>query len=111
MKVNHKLDGCNVRLTDNMAQLAPPIGARPFMIFGWGPCCPAFSSSEGGPGAGCRVGAKGLVIAHQGLECIALVVEVGLPPAPEFCLPHSCRADVTHPMGGEDMPSIAAVVG
>ncbi len=34
MKINHKLDGCNVRLTDNMAQLAPPIGARPFMIFG-----------------------------------------------------------------------------
>ncbi|KAL4452075.1 hypothetical protein ABPG75_007737 [Micractinium tetrahymenae] len=54
MKVNHKLDGCNVRLTENMAQLAPPIGARPFMVFG---------------------------------------------------------ADVTHPMGGEDMPSIAAVVG
>ncbi|PRW57108.1 argonaute 1 [Chlorella sorokiniana] len=54
MKVNAKLDGCNVRLSEGMPQLAPPIGARPFMVFG---------------------------------------------------------ADVTHPMGGEDMPSIAAVVG
>ncbi|PSC71066.1 argonaute 1 isoform B [Micractinium conductrix] len=54
MKVNAKLDGCNVRLADAMPTLAPPIGSRPFMIFG---------------------------------------------------------ADVTHPMGGEGMPSIAAVVG
>lgn len=54
MKVNAKLDGCNVKLAEPMPSLAPPIGARPFMVFG---------------------------------------------------------ADVTHPMGGEDMPSIAAVVG
>ncbi|EFN55085.1 hypothetical protein CHLNCDRAFT_134979 [Chlorella variabilis] len=54
MKMNAKLDGCNVKLAEPMATLAPPFGPRPFMVLG---------------------------------------------------------ADVTHPMGGEDMPSIAAVVG
>ena len=33
-QVNAKLDGCNVKLSEPMPTLAPPIGARPFMVLG-----------------------------------------------------------------------------
>lgn len=108
MKVNAKLDGCNVKLVEPIATLAPPIGPRPFMVFG------VRAAGEQGwwPGLGVMHGVQGGGLGGQ-KQATAALRSLGvrwrsftLCAGPSLC-PSSLQADVTHPMGGEDMPSIA----
>ena len=89
-----------------MPTLAPPIGSRPFMIFG-----------VRGGGGGDRMAMTTLTLAVPRAVPACLPVcwpalhrpAPACPPRTRLLLSLARQADVTHPMGGEGMPSIAAV--
>ena len=78
MKMNAKLDGCNVKLAEPMATLAPPFGPRPFMVLGVGP--PAGHAEPAGA-CWCKHEADRLALPGRCLLCFR-EASVGDQPAP-----------------------------
>jgi hypothetical protein len=114
-QVNAKLDGCNVRLAETIGQVAPPIGPRPFMIFGvrWGRLATPLASlpshmhvtavdtSNMGVASSCRAGRGILLLGHSGRasvllpqptlwSCVPLCSSPGRPCARLPHIPQSC---------------------
>lgn len=117
MKVNTKLGGVNVKLQDRPQPALPVLANRPFVIMG------ALQQLLARPGFTVCIGLKqaSLKRAHSCYPAPSLYTAEShsplsyqaSPPPHLPCLPGPLLrpgADVTHPMGGEDMPSIAAVV-